>query len=86
MATYGKAIAQGGALGGAAMAHRSRETADEAWLLERLRFDRCDGLLSTEALVQPACDASRGHGQAVMGEEREQDVSWAELDVSKSAF
>jgi hypothetical protein len=33
MAAYGEAIAQGGALGGTAMAHGGRETPDEARLL-----------------------------------------------------
>lgn len=47
MATYGEAIAQGGALGGSRMANRSRQRpAGDGGL------DGVDGALSAEALVK----------------------------------
>ncbi len=44
-----EAVAQGGAFGGSAMANRSCETADEAWLLS---LDGVDSALRPQALLQ----------------------------------
>ena len=62
MAAYGKAVAQGSALGGTAMANRSRQASGKAWLAPGL--DRVDGSLSAEALIEPQGETSRGHGGA----------------------
>ena len=71
--TYSKAIAEGGALGATAMAHRSRQTSDEAWLLGDAGFDGTESTLGTQALVEPQCETPRSHGRRMCGgEERMQ--------------
>ena len=62
MAAYSEAIAQGGALGGAAMVDRSGQTADQAGLLRVLH--RANGALGAETLVEPQGETSGGHGLA----------------------
>ena len=56
MATHGEAIAEGGGLGCAAVAHRSGQAADEARLVARL--DGVDSALSPEALLQLEAEPS----------------------------
>lgn len=64
MATYGEAIAEGGALGGAAMADRSRQASGEAHL--HLGLDAADGPLGAQALVQAHREPSGSHGRYVL--------------------
>ena len=56
MATYSKAIAEGGTLGLLAVVDRSCETAGESGPASRLH--RLDGFLRAQALVQPHSETS----------------------------
>jgi hypothetical protein len=60
MATYGEAVAEGGALGGAAV-DRSCQGAGEGLL----GLDGADGLLGAEAVVKAHREPARCHGHCV---------------------
>lgn len=60
--SYSEAIAQGGALGGAAMGGGRREAAGEARGLLLPVLDARDGALGPQALVEPGCQTARCHG------------------------
>lgn len=70
MATYRKAIAQSGALGGTAAVDGGCETPDEAWLLCDPRLHSGDGFLGAQALVQSQSETSRSHGRGGGRKER----------------
>lgn len=60
MATYGEAVAEGGALGGGAV-DRSGQAAGEL----RLGLEGADGLLGAKALVKAHREPARCHGHCV---------------------
>ena len=80
--THSEAIAQGGALGGAAMADRRCETAGEVGRGAAALFDAGDGALGAETLVQalrePSGSSHCGYVCVVGidGLERDEGVGW----------